>query len=197
MTANPLIACPKCRAWLLDGVFNRGDLTPCPSCATPVQIEVFPALFREINPGQSAQPVMVEGESSCFFHPQKKAVVPCAGCGRFLCALCDCEFGSEHFCPACLEAGKSKGKIKALDTQRTRYDNIALAIAVLPMVIFPLIYFTLITSPMSLFIAIRYWKAPRSIVQGSNIRFILAIIVAILQMGGWATFIILLATKRS
>lgn len=191
---NPLIACPKCRAWLLDEVFNRQDLAPCPSCGTRLQIEAFPALFRKINPGQSAEPVMIEGESSCFFHPQKKAVVPCAGCGRFLCALCDCQFGGEHFCPACLEAGKSKGKIKALDNQRTRYDTIALGLALAPILIF---YFTLITAPMALFIAIRYWKAPRSLVRRNSIRFVLAIIVALCEIGGWVTFFILLASHRT
>jgi hypothetical protein len=191
---NPLIACPKCRAWLLEDVFNRPDMAPCPSCGTPLQIEVFPALFRKLNPGASAQPVMVEGESSCFYHPQKKAVVPCAGCGRFLCALCDCEFGGEHLCPACLETGKSKGKIQALDNQRTRYDSIALGLVVLPMLIF---YFTIITAPMALYVAIRYWKAPRSLVQRSRLRFILAVFLALLQITGWTTFFIVLATRHS
>jgi len=179
---NSLIACPKCRAWLLEDVFNRQAMTQCPSCGNPLQIEVFPALFRKIAPGQSAQPVMVEGESSCFFHPQKKAVLPCAGCGRFLCALCDCEFHGEHLCPACLEAGRTKGKIVALDHQRTRYDNIALSVAILPVLAWP---FTIITAPMALFIVIRYWKAPRSLVKPGPFRFILAIIIALLQIGGW------------
>jgi len=194
---SPLIACPKCRAWLLEGVFNQRELTPCPSCGTPLQIEVFPALFRKFNPGQAAQPVMVEGESSCFFHPQKKAVVPCAGCGRFLCALCDCEFGGEHVCPACLEAGKSKGKIKALDNQRMRYDNVALGLALVPLLIFPFIYFTLVTAPMALFVALRYWNAPRGLVQAGRFRSVLAIIVATGQIGGWVTFFTYLATKHS
>lgn len=184
---NPLIACPNCRAWLLDGVFNQGALAPCPSCHTPVQVEVYPALFRKIAPGESAQPVMVEGESSCFFHPEKKAVVPCAGCGRFLCALCDCPFDGQHYCPACLEAGRSKGKIKSLENSRTRYDGIALALALVPMLIF---YFTIITAPMTLFVAIRYWKAPRSIVRNSSFRFVLAIIIALLQLGAWAAIFI-------
>ena len=191
---NPSLACPKCRTTLLDGVFNRPDFAACPQCEVALQIEVFPAFFRKIAPGQSAQAVMVEGESSCFFHPQKKAVTTCGGCGRFLCALCDCEFGGEHFCPACLDAGKSKGKIKALDNTRMRYDTLALGLALVPVLIF---YLTLITAPMSLFVAIRYWKSPRSLVRRSNVRFILAIIIALLQIGGWATFFILLATNHS
>ena len=190
---SPLIQCPTCRAWLLEGVFNRPDLTPCRSCGTPLQVEVFPALFRKILPGQSAQAVLVEGESSCFFHPQKKAAVPCAGCGRFLCALCDCELNGQHFCPACLETGKSKGKIKTLENQRTRYDTIALGLAILPVLIF---YLTIVTAPMTLFVAIRYWNAPQSIVRRTRFRFILAIVIALLQIGGWTAFLILIATSK-
>jgi hypothetical protein len=179
---NPLLACPKCRAWLLDGVFNQPAMAPCPACGAPVRVEAFPALFRAIAPGQSAQPVMIEGESSCFFHPQKKAVVPCAGCGRFLCALCDCEFGGKHLCPACLEAGKTKGKIAALENQRTRYDSIALGLAVFPMLFF---YFTILTAPMALFVVIRYWNTPRSLVRRGRFRFILAGLIALMQIAGW------------
>jgi hypothetical protein len=188
---NTLIACPNCRAWLLDGVFNQPALTPCPSCHTPIQIEAFPALFRKITPGESAQPVMVEGESSCFFHPEKKAVVLCAGCGRFMCTLCDCPFEGQHYCPACLDAGRSKGKIKNLENRRARYDNIALSLALLPpLTILGFFYFTFITTPLALFFAIHYWRAPRSIVGGGNWRFILAIVLALLQLGAWLAMVI-------
>jgi hypothetical protein len=190
---SPLIECPKCRTPLFDGVFNQPDLAPCPACGAPVQVEVFPAFFRKIAPGQNAQAVLVEGESSCFYHPQKKAVRPCDSCGRFLCALCDCELNSQHFCPSCLETGKSKGKIKSLENQRTRYDTIALGLAIAPILIF---YFTLITAPMALYVAIRYWKAPQSIVRRSRVRLILAIIIALLEIAGWITLFIALTTVR-
>ena len=179
---NALIQCPKCQAWLLEGVFNQPALSPCPACGVALQVEVFPALFRRVNPGQSGEVIMVEGESSCFYHPQKKAVLPCESCGRFLCALCDCELNGQHFCPACLEAGKTKGKIKSLEDRRTLYDSIALSLAVYPMLIF---YFTLITAPAALFVAIRYWNAPRSIVHRTRLRYIVAIVIALLQMAGW------------
>ena len=191
---NPLLSCPKCQTRLLHGVFNLPGLEPCPNCSTPLQIEVFPAFFRKITPGQSAQAVMLEGESSCFFHPLKKAVVPCAGCGRFLCALCDCEFAGEHFCPACLETGKSKGKIRALDNSRTRYDNIALGLSLLPLLIF---YFTIVTAPMTLFVAIRYWKAPRSLVRRTRVRFIIAMVIALAQIIGWSSLLIAIVAKKS
>ncbi|MGD0349858.1 MAG: hypothetical protein ABSB84_06025 [Verrucomicrobiota bacterium] len=188
-----LVQCPKCQAWLLDGVFNQTELSPCPACGVPLQVEVFPALFRRINPGQSGETIMVEGESSCFYHPQKKAVRPCQGCGRFVCALCDCELNGQHFCPACLEAGKTKGKIKSLENQRTLYDGIALSLAIYPLLIF---YFTLVTAPIALFVAIRYWNAPRSLVRRTKIRYITAIILASMQIAGWGLLFFTIASHH-
>jgi len=189
----PLIQCPACQAWLLEGVFNQPQLSPCPACGVPLQVEVFPALFRRINPGQSGEIIMVDGESSCFYHPQKKAILPCQGCGRFLCALCDCELNGQHFCPACLETGKTKGKIKSLENRRTLYDSIALSLAVYPLLIF---YFTLVTAPVALFVAIRYWNAPRSIIRRTRIRYIVAIVLASMQIAGWGFLFVALATHR-
>lgn len=177
----------------MEGVFNQPEFAPCPACGVPLQIEVFPALFRKIAPGQSGEAIMIEGESSCFYHPQKKAVVPCDGCGRFLCALCDCALDDRHFCPACLETGRTKGKIKNLENQRTLYDSIALALAIFPMLIF---YFTIITAPMTLFVVIRYWKAPSSILRRTKIRFLAAMVISLLQIGGWAALFIVLATRH-
>lgn len=188
-----LVQCPKCHAWLLDDVFNQPELSPCPACGVPLQIEVFPALFRRVNPGQSGETIMVEGESSCFYHPQKKAVIPCQGCGRFLCALCDCELNGQHYCPTCLETGKTKGKIKNLENQRTLYDGIALSLAVYPLLIF---YFTLITAPVALFVAIRYWNAPRSIIRRTKVRYVVAIIIALVQISGWGLLFTFLATRH-
>jgi hypothetical protein len=177
----------------MEGVLNQPDFAPCPACGVPLLTEVFPALFRKFSAGQSGQAILVEGESSCFFHPQKKAVLPCDSCGRFLCALCDCPLQGQHFCPACLEAGQTKGKIKSLENQRTLYDRIALTIAILPLIIF---YFTLVTAPAALYIAIRYWNAPRSLLRRTRIRFIMAIVIALLEIGGWAILFIFLATRH-
>lgn len=138
---------------------------------------------------------MVEGEAGCFYHPQKKAAVPCQGCGRFLCALCDCELNGQHFCPACLETGKQKGKIKNLENQRTLYGNIALALTIYPVILVFGIYFSFITAPIALYVALRYWNAPRSIVGGGRIRYVLALIVATLELGGWAAMIYFIVTE--
>src|SRR5438445_3356213 len=163
----PLLPCPKCNAALPQSVFNRAALAPCPACAEPLQVEIFPALFRTPARGRDGEALMVDGEASCFYHPQKKAMLPCQGCGRFLCALCDCELHGQHFCPACLEVGRKKGKIKSLENERVLYDSIALSLAILPLL---MAYFTILTAPMALYVAIRYWNAPRSIVQRTRSR---------------------------
>jgi hypothetical protein len=190
---NPaLIHCPKCKAALLQHAFNRDQFAPCASCGAPLQIEIFPALFRPLGTGHAGEVILTEGEASCFYHPQKKAVLPCEACGRFLCALCDCEHQGRHLCPSCLEAGRTKGKIESLEIKRTRYDNMAMALALLPLLI---AYFTIITAPMTLYVAIRYRTAPLGLTQRSRVKLVIAAVIATLQIGGWVALLIALFTK--
>jgi len=177
----------------MEGVWNQPNFVPCPACGVPLLAEVFPALFRTIPAGRSGEVIMVEGESSCFYHPQKKAVLPCDGCGRFLCALCDCPLHGQHFCPACLEAGRTKGKIKSLENQRTLYDSIALSLTILPLIFY---YLTFMTAPVAIYVAIRYWNAPQSIVRRSKIRFIMAILIALLEIAGWAALFVFIFSGK-
>src|SRR4051812_10375500 len=100
------VACSNCKCGLptdnLDGAFHL-----CPRCGDWVQAYVFPAL-RRLQPVTLAESALVEGQSSCFYHPQKLAAIACESCGRFLCALCDVEIGGVHRCPRCLESGRRK-----------------------------------------------------------------------------------------
>jgi len=171
------------------GAINQADLIPCPACNSPLQIETFPALFRKNLPGELGAAAVMDDESTCFNHPTRQAVIPCQNCGRFLCALCDCELGGEHFCPSCLETGRTTRKIKSLENERTLFDSIALTLAIVPMIT---IYFTLITAPMSLYVALRNWNAPRSIVHPSRARYILAIVIASFQIVGWVSIVFFL-----
>lgn len=191
--SSPTVTCTNCKAPLSEDVFNWHELTPCPACAAPLQVEIFPALFRATAPGRAGEAVVESTESSCFYHPAKKAVVPCEACGRFLCGLCDCEFNGSHFCPSCLETGRKKGKIKSLENHRTLWDSAALSLAIAPLII---AYFTLITAPLALFIAIRHWNTPTSIIHRTKIRFVFAIIFASLEILGWIAVIYFFTTRR-
>jgi hypothetical protein len=175
------IVCTHCHEPLSAGYYNIPHLVPCPSCQTPIKVDVFPALFRDLQPGKTGE-ALIDDQAGCFYHPLKKAVIPCDQCGRFLCALCDVEFGGKHVCTVCLETGQKKGKIVDLERHRTLYDSTALRLALYPLIIF---YFTLVTAPITLYIAIRHWRSPMSIVRRTKIRFILAIAIAILEILAW------------
>jgi hypothetical protein len=177
---NPEIYCPKCKARLFEEAFNQPDLAPCPACETPLQIEIFPAFFHEIAQGRDAEAVMIEGESSCFYHQQKKAVVPCDLCGRFLCALCDCEVKGRHLCPGCLESGQKKRNLEGLENMRVLHSRQALVLSILPL---------FITGLAAIYVAIRYRKEPGSLVAPMRWAFTVALILGSLQTLGFTILI--------
>ena len=79
------------------------------------------------------------------------------------------------------QAGRRAGS-SAWKTKRTLYDAIALSLAILPLLIF---YFTIVTAPIALYLAIRYWNAPLSIVHRTKLRLVLAALLATAQIVGW------------
>ncbi|MBE9503778.1 MAG: B-box zinc finger protein [Proteobacteria bacterium] len=177
-----MVNCGKCGASLPAHLLNSQETQNCPACNKEIRTFVFPALFNSEMEGNSGEKIVIDSEAGCFYHPGKKAVLPCEECGRFLCSLCDVELNGKHVCPPCIESGKKKGKIKNLQNHRTLYDDIALSLAILPLLIWP---FTLITAPLSLFFSIRYWKAPTSIIPRTKIRLVLAGLFSSLQIVGW------------
>ena len=188
----PLVSCTKCNASLLGDVFNTGAPASCPGCGASSQVEVFPALFRATTPGDAGETILTEGEASCFYHPQKRAIIPCQACGRFLCGLCDVDLHGQHICPVCLESSSGKGKLTSLENHRILYDSAALSVAILPILFWPL---TVVTGPMALFIGFRYWKAPSSIVPRTKIRLVLAIIIGFIQIVLWGVLVYVLVTR--
>jgi len=186
------VSCTRCHAPIPAGYYNTADLIPCPSCHVPIKIEVFPAFSRGLRPGKEGE-ALIDAQASCFYHPQKKAVLPCDHCGRFLCALCDVEWGEKHLCPACLETGKKKGKIVNLDRHRVLYDGTALRLALFPIIT---VWFTLVTAPIALYLSIRHWNSPLSIVGRTKIRFMLAMAFSGFQILAWAAGIAYLVSRR-
>jgi len=179
--------CPKCRTPLTAlQSFNQAELTPCPYCGAPLQVEIFPAFFRPVATGRDGEALMVEGESSCFYHPQKKAVLPCDACGRFLCALCDCELHGQHFCPACLEIGGRKKRIESVENVRVLYARQAFMLSLLPF---------LITGLAAIFVFLRYRKEPGSLVQPMRWAFPTALVLGILQVLAYTSLILLIVFR--
>ncbi len=158
MAGAPLY-CTKCLSPLeLPGDASYQQ-TVCLRCSAELEYWLLPALFRPQASG-SAPRAAVAGQAACFNHAGRKAVVECEGCGRFLCGLCDIEVRGRHWCPSCFEKKRTDGTLSHLPDRLTRYDRIALALTLLPMLFCcgP----SLITVPIAFFVVAKYWSAPGS-----------------------------------
>ena len=172
------INCPRCQATLSVEPGMVETHSACPQCGTPIEAYFFPAFFRPIEAGAVASAIVDTSEASCFYHAQKQAVGVCDGCGRMVCALCSIDLGNEHLCPACISSGKKKGKLLTLEDRRTRYDNISVALAI-GSFFFPYLFFLI--PPAAIYVAIRYWNSPGSLLGVSHVRFGIAIVIAIVS----------------
>lgn len=204
----PLLVCDKCKTLLPGAAVNHLEPVACPGCFAPLRAQVFPAFFRTQTAGAAAENVLSDEDASCFYHPAKKAVVPCERCGRFLCALCDIEpVPGQHVCPGCLNAAPAKPGQKAAGPtalaaaalppqRRVLHDQVALLLTLLPVTLFGL-YFSIITAPVALFLVVRYWNEPRtSVLPRTRARLIVAGILALLQIGGWITLGVFFFTRH-
>ena len=179
------VSCSNCQSILDERQFNAGVFFNCHSCRAPLRVEAFPALHRPRPVGQDGRHLQASRAASCYYHPRKSADIVCTSCGRFLCALCDMDINGQHICPVCLETGRKEQRIADLDDQRTLYDALALSLAILPMLFF---FVTCITAPLTLYIVVRYWKTPSSLLPRTRVRFVFAALIALLQIGGWGFF---------
>jgi hypothetical protein len=184
------IACAGCSFALPKELWNREEAVRCPWCSQQVQVRVFPAIHRT-HAGMAPEALQTETEASCFYHPQSRAFIPCQECGRFLCSLCDLEVEGRHICPRCFESGLSAHKIETAEPRRVMYDSMALAMATLPAF---MIWPALIGAPWTLFLVIRRWNAPSSVVPRTKIRFILAALFAVAEIG-FLVFMIYMMTQ--
>lgn len=173
------ITCTKCGSFLPQETLNAPELTVCPCCSSSVLVRVFPAMLRETHSSSGTGFAVAEGDASCFQHGSKRAVDSCSQCGRFLCSLCVVEMNDAVLCPACLLSGSSKGRLQHLETRRTLWDSIALTLAGLSL---PVYILWIVSAPTTLFLAIRHWKAPSSLIPRNKWRFIVAILLAAAQL---------------
>ena len=47
------------------------------------------------------------------------------------------------------------------------------------------VWLTILSAPMAIYLSIRHWKSPSSIIPRTKVRFVAAIGLATLQIGGW------------
>jgi hypothetical protein len=175
------LPCARCLsplpAWELAG----HDVAVCTHCRSANIVRAFPAALiprAAPAPAESA----AEGEAACFDHPSKRAVAACQQCGRFVCQLCSVEFGAATLCPSCVAAGSGKAKAANLETGRTLYDSIALIAPLISLAFWPA---TLVAAPGAVVFTFMKWSQPISLVRRNRWRFVVAIIVGLIETGLW------------
>ncbi len=178
-----MIKCTKCASPLDADIYNKNQLSPCPNCGVPIRVDAFPALLQNVTPGENGERLILDDDAGCYYHPDKKAVIACESCGRFLCALCDLEMHGRHLCAACLETGTKTKSIKTLETRRTLYDNMALHISIVSLLFW---FFSFITAPVVIYLVVRHWRSQSSIMPRTKIRFMAAFLIAGLQIAAWS-----------
>ncbi len=146
-------------------------------------------MFRAAETIPASALTLAEGEASCFQHATKRAVNACSRCGRFICALCTVEFRGTTVCPGCLELVSREGKVGELETHRTLWDSLALGVAIVAGPIYP---FWAVTGPAAIFLSIKNWSKPSSLVPRNKWRFILAIVIGTLETGGLVALVVIL-----
>jgi len=190
MTGSTALSCPKCKHTFGDLDWHDGQSGSCRSCGTDFEALIFPALTRQRTVAKP-QAVAVAEDSTCFFHAENQAEKVCDGCGRFLCVVCAVPLSGGHFCPACI-AGQKK-QAPTVIPQRMLFDGAALALALVPIVIWPL---TLVTAPAALVMVIYGWKKPGSVVNGRRRwKQVVAALLALVEMAAWAVVLVRIAFK--
>lgn len=184
-----MIACPNCRTIVPVQFANTGAVHKCHNCLTRLRTELFNAFHRPMEQGQSGDEVQERGEAECFYHPGKKAVAPCSACGRLLCALCEIPFDDRTICTGCLQSGRNKKEIKSLEKSRFLYDSLALNLAFWPLITFFFFIFWIFTAPVSIFIVLRYWRTPTSLLPRTKFRYVLALLLAVVGLVGWVMIV--------
>jgi hypothetical protein len=172
------VRCGEC-SWTIPSEFwnQQGR---CSRCGLTLQTLVFPAIANTAR-GTAPEVIGDDSEASCFYHSHSRAAVPCEQCGRFLCHLCDLEVEGRHLCPSCFQAGLTHKRLETVETRRTMYDTVALALATIPAVF---LWPVLVTAPAALWVVVRRWNAPGSLVSRTRIRFYLAALFALAEIVG-------------
>lgn len=186
------VPCNSCGMPLPEWGLASSETVICPDCSTVHEVKLFPAALRtaEAEPPEKA----LEGDAACFDHPASRAVASCAQCGRFVCSLCLVELMGSKYCPSCMAKGVSRIAGRDVAGSRVAFDSIALTAAVAPLLIFPI---TVITGPVAMFLAVRYWRRPIPLMHANRWRFVAAILIGVVEVGGLGWLLLYTFLRRA
>ncbi len=183
------ITCPRCHHSNPLDSFDGTAAVPCPACGAELEFRMFPAAGR--GRGASGEPVgadgnagLREGEASCFFCEGQVATAACETCGRFICDRCKVDWAGHLTCLSCIHANREIKDNDLFKSRRVIHDNVALSILLWPLVV-PVygLFFSLVISPVSLYLAIRHWNSSRGLVPRGRFRLVVTIVLSLLLLG--------------
>jgi hypothetical protein len=176
----PNVKCPECQSVLQQVEPDESETVHCHSCGAAFELY----LFRETiaSPGTPEIELCAPGEASCFFHSTHRVTGNCDECGRFLCTLCLIPLGAQNICPECLHRSSQSNPLR---NYLLLYDNIALFLAIGPMLSILFAGFSLVTAPAALVSVFLFWRREKSAFRQPYIRFILAFLFGIGQVVCW------------
>lgn len=175
------VVCGNCSARIPPTGWNQEIALPCPLCARPVGVIVFPEALRT-RPPAIPEPVVTGEDAGCFDHPGNRAVAACEQCGRFVCAVCDIEAAGGHVCPSCFDRSLAPALV-----ERVNFDTIALALVTAPMLF---CWVPILTTPIAVYLALRHWNDPSLVFPRSRWRLWLTLAIAALQLAAVLLFVV-------
>lgn len=178
--AGPTIPCPKCKKVFKAESWHRDGMPVCQRCSTVYEFIDFPALYRDTSATTAKSAGAMAEDATCYFHPVNRAEQVCESCGRYLCPVCSIDFGGKRLCPSCISGKQTKAPEG--EQGRILWDGMALSLALLPVLIWPI---TVVTAPAALGVAIVGWRKPSSLVRGNRTRLVIAMIVASIEIALW------------
>ena len=184
--------CPSCGERLPLETDSLSAPTYCAQCDSPVLMRLYPAFQRQEAVGVVGKRLVMEDESSCFFHETKRAEAVCDGCGRYLCSLCETPFAKKILCPECLERAEDEGELDELVTKGFRHGSVALLLAFGPILMWPL---TCISAPVAIGYSIKCWNKKGSLVHAPKPAFVVASLIAAVQIGLWVFLVLEIANS--
>ncbi len=180
-----LVVCPKCSKTVsIEYGDERLVESYCPSCSCKFEMLPAPAAGKALKEGRSPDKVERDDESSCFFHPDKKAVSHCSTCGAFLCSLCEIAAENKLLCPNCFNSAKKE--ISSFSSEAFLYDELFLLLSLIGILT---CHFGLILSPIAIIGSIYFWNRIKTPYPRRRWRFVLAIALSSFQLLVWALVI--------
>ncbi len=174
--------CPDCKRKLPAAAWLNDLQAHCPHCDKDLEFVPFPALTA-VRAVARSETATLGDDATCFFHATNRADAVCSGCGRLVCSVCAVDFAGRCLCPSCI-ANRPAAAPEVVKS-RILWDSLALMLAVLPPALFVTWVFSAVTAPAAVAVAIYGWNKPCSLVRGSRVRLVIAMILGGAETIAW------------